>query len=169
MALNHCWGIADFSTFRERCTDSMKEGVVWSSLPKPFQDAVTDTMWFKIKNLWIHSFCNIQDSHEDWKREFKVIEHIYKHSFLTIAATRAVDAPGGLFVDRNPEIVRISRVRAQWSRELEDDYLFMDGLFRDYEIFESPLMNVLVCVKNVFSYPVCFILDSRTCLGNART
>lgn len=117
----------------------MKERIMWSSLPKTFQDAVTVTMWFKIKYLWIDSLCIIQDSHEDWQRESKNMKHIYKNSFLTIAATRAVDAVGGLFVDRNPNVVRTFRVRAQWSRELDGDYFCFDSYIWTHEIIESPL------------------------------
>lgn len=144
MTLSHCWGTADFLTLRESCLDEMKKGVVWSSLPKTFRDAVTVTMWFKIKYLWIDSLCIIQDCHQDWERESQLMKHIYKNSFLTIAATKAVDARGGLFVDRNPDVVRIPRLRVRWSRggrELAGDYLyFIQGLCWE-EINQSPLMK----------------------------
>lgn len=39
MTLSHRWGTAEFMTLREECIDSMKEGIVWSNLPKAFQDA----------------------------------------------------------------------------------------------------------------------------------
>lgn len=152
MTLSHCWGNAGFLTLRESCINEMKESILWSSLPKTFQDAVTVTMWFKIKYLWIDSLCIIQDSHEDWERESKNMKHIYKNSFLTIAASRAVDAADGLFVDRNPDVVRISKVRAQWSRELEGEYLFVDHHLWNNEIIESPLMKrAWVCQERLLS------------------
>ena len=141
ITLSHCWGAAEFLTLRESCIDNMKEGIVWSSLPQTFQDAVIVTMWFQIKYLWIDSLCIIQDSQEDWEKESKNMKHIYKNSFLTIAATRAVDAAGGLFIDRNPDIVRISKVHALWSPELEGDYLFFVENLWYHEILESPLMK----------------------------
>ncbi len=150
--LSHCWGAADFLTLRESCIDNMKEGIVWSSLPKIFQDAVTVTMWFGIKYLWIDSLCIIQDSHEDWERESKNMKHIYKNSFLTIAATMAVDATRGLFVDRNPDVVRISKVHAQWSRELKGDHLFENQALWNDDILESPLLKrAWVCQERLLS------------------
>lgn len=152
MTLSYCWGTAEFLTLRESCLDDMKEGILWSSLPKTFQDTVTVTMWFKIRYLWIDSLCIIQDSREDWERESKRMKQIYKNSFLTIAATGAVDATGGLFVDRNPDVVRISRVRAQWSRELEGDYLIFNGSLWEFEIMNSPLMDrAWVCQERLLS------------------
>ena len=141
MTLSHCWGTAEFLTLRESRKDDMKERIVWSSLPKTFQDAVTVTMWFKVKYLWIDSLCIIQDSHEDWQRESENMKHIYKKSYLTIAATNAIDAVGGLFVDRNPNDLKTFRVRGPWSRELECDYLLSDHNIWTREILESPLVK----------------------------
>lgn len=152
MTLSHCWGGADLLTLRESCVDNMKEGIVWSSLPKTFQDAVTVTMWFRIKYLWIDSLCIIQDSREDWERESKRMKQIYKNSFLTIAATKAVDPTRGLFVDRNPDVVRISKVHAQWSRELKGDYLFVYCHLWEDEIVRSPLLKrAWVCQERLLS------------------
>lgn len=151
MTLSHCWGTTDIPTLRESCIDSMKEGIVWSSLPKTFQDAVTVTMWFKIKYLWVDSLCIIQDSHEDWERESKTMKHVYQNSFLTIAATKAADATGGLFVDRNPDLVQISTARASWPRELEGDYLFVEDAW-ELELLDSPLLKrAWVCQERLLS------------------
>ncbi len=152
MTLSHCWGSADFLTLRKNCVNSMKEGIVWSSLPKTFQDAVNVTMWFKIKYLWIDSLCIIQDSHEDWERESKQMKQIYKNSFLTITATMAVDATRGLFVDRNPDVVQMSKVHAHWSRELKGDYLFVYWALWADEIIGSPLLKrAWVCQERLLS------------------
>ena len=152
ITLSHCWGTAEFMTLREDRIDSMKEGIVWSNLPKTFQDAVIVAMWLKIKYLWIDSLCIVQDSREDWEREARSMKHVYKNSLLTIAATKAVDATGGLFVDRNPDIVRVPRVRAQLSQELEGDYLLVDDNLWSDEINESPLMKrAWVCQERLLS------------------
>ena len=155
MTLSHCWGTADFLTLRESCLNDMRKDIVWSALPKTFQDAVTVTMWFKIKYLWIDSLCIIQDSYQDWERESKFMKHVYKNSLLTIAATSAVDATGGLFVHRNPDVVRSCRVRARWSRggrELAGDYLYLDTDLWRREILESPLMKrAWVCQERLLS------------------
>ena len=75
MTLSHCWGTVEFLTLRESCVESMKEGIVWWTLPKSFQDAATVTMWFEVKYLWIDSLCIIQDSYEDWVRESNSMKH----------------------------------------------------------------------------------------------
>lgn len=46
----------------------------------------------------------------DWGREAKSMKHIYKNSFLTVAATKAVDGADGLFADRNPDVVRFLKI-----------------------------------------------------------
>ena len=152
MTLSHCWGTADFLTLRKSCLNDMKEGIRWSSLPKTFQNAVTVTMWFKIKYLWIDSLCIIQDSLQDWERESTFMNHIYKNSFLTIAATKAVDATAGLFVDRNPDVVRVSRVRAPWSQQPEDDCLLFEDRLWEFEVLGSPLLKrAWVCQERLLS------------------
>ena len=152
MTLSHCWGDADFLTLRERCLNDMKEDITWSSLPKTFQDAVIVTMWFKIKYLWIDSLCIIQDSRQDWERESILMNHIYKNSFLTIAATKAIDATGGLFVNRNADVVRVSRVRAPWSQQPEDDCLLFDHRLWELEVVGSPLLKrAWVCQERLLS------------------
>lgn len=152
MTLSHCWGTAEFLTLRKSRLNDMKGGITWSSLPKTFQDAVIVTMWFKIKYLWIDSLCIIQDSHRDWERESILMNRIYKNSFLTIAATRAVDATGGLCVDRNPDAVQVSRVRAPWSQQPGDDCLLFDHRLWEIEVFGSPLLKrAWVCQERLLS------------------
>ena len=118
----------------------MKEDIMWSSLPKTFQDAVNVTQWFEIKYLWIDSLCIIQDSNEDWERESKSMKHIYQNYFLNVAALNAVDVAGGLFADRNSNAVRLLKVQLQWSRELKGDYRWVDHLSH-IEDLKAPLMK----------------------------
>ena len=64
------------------------------------------------------------------------------------------DAAGGLFVDRNPDVMRFSRVRAQWCRQLKGEYLFVDVGFWDSEIFQSPLMKrAWACQERGHGFP----------------
>jgi hypothetical protein len=48
----------------------LKKAIPVSSMPRTFQDAVCVARSLKMKYLWIDSLCIVQDSQEDWHREF---------------------------------------------------------------------------------------------------
>ncbi|KAF3760003.1 HET-domain-containing protein, partial [Cryphonectria parasitica EP155] len=93
VALSHCWGppdprkpmlVTETSTLCERL-----EGIPLDIMPQNFKDAVAFTRQLNIQYLWIDSLCIIQDSDKDWQREALLMDQVYKHAYLTLAATCA--------------------------------------------------------------------------------
>lgn len=93
----------------------MCAGLDLKSLPQTFRDAILVTRKFGLHYLWIDCLCIIQDSKEDWFHEAALMGEVYKNSYLNIAATGAVDSNGGLFFDRNPALIRPSRIQIDWA------------------------------------------------------
>jgi hypothetical protein len=67
-------------------------------MPQNFQDAIFVTRVLGLQYLWIDSLCIVQDSTEDWAIEGSQMDKIYKHAFVTIAATSASTSEEG-FLD----------------------------------------------------------------------
>ena len=114
MTLSHCWG--GFLSLRLLTAnlESFKTSILFSSLPKTFQDAISVVGWFGIRYLWIDALCIIQDSDDDWTYESGCMRDYYKYSFGTIAAIGASNSSEGLFFDRNPTFVPPFRALQTW-------------------------------------------------------
>ncbi|KAF2868607.1 heterokaryon incompatibility protein-domain-containing protein [Massariosphaeria phaeospora] len=98
LTLSHCWGSGRGIPKTTRKTlESFKKSISWSSLPSTFQEAVVLTRSLGFRWLWIDSLCIVQDDDSDKLGESFNTDDIYGNSFLTIAATSAVDSSKGLF------------------------------------------------------------------------
>ncbi|KPM39859.1 hypothetical protein AK830_g6698 [Neonectria ditissima] len=73
------------------------KGIMLSSLPRTFRDAVSIARRLGLRYLWIDSLCIIQDSVKDWEIESSKMADIYRQSFIAIAATSSPDFRGGCF------------------------------------------------------------------------
>jgi hypothetical protein len=108
IALSHCWGILPEEQRRMYCTgknnieERVAQGFDVGILPQTFQDAVTVTRKLGKQYLWIDSLCIIQydDDYEDWKKECKKMESVFRNAYCTIAATSAEDSTKGFLKRR---------------------------------------------------------------------
>ncbi|KAH8806085.1 heterokaryon incompatibility protein-domain-containing protein [Xylogone sp. PMI_703] len=98
IALSHCWGkiLPKCITTRETLLDR-KTAIPWDTFPKTFQNAITFTQKLGIEYLWIDSLCIIQGDAEDWMKEAGKMFHVYRNSYVTLAAYQSKDSSGGLF------------------------------------------------------------------------
>jgi len=101
VCLSHRWGGSDTAQTTQNTYTQMFSGLAWSSTPKTFQDAIAFVHTLGISYLWIDSYCIIQDSANDWDAESKQMAEIYENSYLTIAATVAVNNEAGCFWNEN--------------------------------------------------------------------
>lgn len=104
ICLSHCWG-----NFQPICTTTVnikdyKKSIPWKSLPKTFQDTVDLARFLDVRFLWIDSLCIIQDDLKDWEREAAEMADIYGKSYLTIAATAALNCTQGLYSNSTQQI-----------------------------------------------------------------
>ncbi|KAK4223495.1 heterokaryon incompatibility protein-domain-containing protein [Podospora fimiseda] len=104
--LSHCWGSLELpKTTISTWAQNSESGIMVSSLPKKFRDAIKLTRALSLRYLWIDSLCIIQDDVSDWQDEASRMSSYYQNSYLTIPATSAHDAQEGLFLDiDNPSL-----------------------------------------------------------------
>lgn len=106
MTLSHCWGEANGPRppkLTDSNVDSMRNRIPIETLPRTFQDAIQITRNLGVSYLWIDSLCIIQDSLEDWRRESRLMDKVYRYSACNIMAEAATNCDGGLFFRRDPQ------------------------------------------------------------------
>jgi hypothetical protein len=105
VALSHCWG-----TFVPTCQTTLdtlqdrKIRIPWGTLSRTFQDAVAFTRRLGVRYLWIDTMCIIQRNEDDWVRECAKMYNVYRHAYLTLAATHAHDGREGLYSKTSPPV-----------------------------------------------------------------
>lgn len=114
--LSHCWGGQCEKTLTVDSLKDFEEGLLISSIPKTFQDAVFVTTKLRLSYLWIDALCIVQDSVKDseWTQEASIMGDIYANSYVTLAATTSSNSQGGLLHQRNPLSVWPCRLTASW-------------------------------------------------------
>lgn len=101
VALSHKWGDRHFSTTTENLADHV-QGLLLSTLPATFRDAITVTRALGRQYLWIDSLCVIQGPGGDFKTEAKRMEDVYSGAYCIIAASCADDHYSGFLKTRRP-------------------------------------------------------------------
>lgn len=115
-SLSHCWGGADVPTLTSRTITGLKQGISPDKLPRTFSEAVAAVRGLGIRHLWIDSLCIVQDSADDWASEAGIMGDVYTNSTLNIMATASRDSHGGLYRNRDPEVVlKLVRVETAWT------------------------------------------------------
>ena len=66
-------------------------------------------------HLWIDSLCIIQDSTDDRQHEEALMSDVYTNSWCNIAATNALDARDGCFVERTLLDISQCIIEAKWN------------------------------------------------------
>lgn len=96
--LSHCWGKVRIRccTTRDTLADALSF-IEYGLFPKNFRDAITITRRLGVRYIWIDSLCIIQGDAHDWNVESARMADIYRHGYLTIAATSSADSTGGCF------------------------------------------------------------------------
>ena len=129
--LSHCWGTSKTLRLTSGSFQRFRDGVDVSELAKTFRDAVFAAKSLGIKLLWIDSFCIFQDSKEDWEQEAALMSQVYRHSFLNIAASIAVNSDAGCLRERVSTAERYL-VQSTWTDYPNDTYyLYYDEYWRD--------------------------------------
>ena len=106
MTLSHCWGEPDGPRppkLTNANLDSMRNRIPVEILPRTFKDAIQIARSLRVSYLWIDSLCIIQDSMDDWRRESRLMDKVYRYSACNIMAEAAVNCDGGLFFGRDPQ------------------------------------------------------------------
>ena len=119
----------------------MKHGIQTGTLPKTFQEAIAIARRLGQRFLWIDSLCIIQDSAQDWQIESAMMESVYGHSLLNIAATASSSGAGGCFRERNPLLAQLCSVEnVEWDWSTGKHYLY-NSMFWSMGMKYAPLNN----------------------------
>ena len=97
LTLSHCWGSSHPATTTISNLESQCTGIMISTLPQTFQDAIYITRRLGYRFLWIDSLCILQDSAIDWQEESVKMNTIYSNAVLNISADAAADSSEGMF------------------------------------------------------------------------
>jgi hypothetical protein len=97
-------------TLRKHNLAELQQQLPRDMLTKTFKDAMDITKRLGLKYIWIDSLCIIQDDEDDWLRESALMSDVYGSSYLTIAATSAIDGYVGCFRERNPAAICCQRL-----------------------------------------------------------
>jgi hypothetical protein len=108
--LSHRWGGSEKAITTRQSYANMITGISWNDIPRTFQDAISFVHSMGISNLWIDSYCIIQDDKSDWLRESEKMASTFQSSYITIAATVAKDNEQGLFWTRDDHYERFFEV-----------------------------------------------------------
>ncbi|KAI2470206.1 heterokaryon incompatibility protein-domain-containing protein, partial [Annulohypoxylon bovei var. microspora] len=106
--LSHCWGPGppeEKLRLLKSTLDSLRRGLSVDVLPKTFQHSFEVIERLKVRYLWIDRLCIVQDSAEDWRAEASIMQSVYSHGLLNIAALGAADDQAGCFFNRDPAVV----------------------------------------------------------------
>ena len=106
MTLSHCWGERDGPRppqLTNANVDSMRNRIPFEGLPRTFKDAIQVARSLGVSYIWIDSLCIIQDSMDDWRRESRLMDKVYRYSACNIMAEAAINCDGGLFFGRDPK------------------------------------------------------------------
>lgn len=96
VALSYCWGDHKPACMTTQFDDKTSIPLVWSDLPRTFQDAANFTQALGIEYLWIDSICIIQGDSKDWNQEAPKMNAVYKNSYVTLAGLCGYDSRNGL-------------------------------------------------------------------------
>jgi hypothetical protein len=113
--LSHCWGQDPFFMLTKGTEDKLMRGIRTSILSQTFQDAISVAQSLEIQYIWIDSLCIIQDSDKDWDEQAPLMDEVYSHAFLCIAATASAKSSSGLFRTREASSRVTCEVTTAWS------------------------------------------------------
>ncbi len=138
-ALSHCWGGKVPIMLQADNIEVLKRGILLQELPLTFRQAMTVTRTLGVRYLWIDSLCIIQDSFSDWEFELSRMRDVYKYARLTIAATGSKNSAGGLYFDRDVDLVQAALVPISWNGVPREIYILYDASLWETNIIEAPL------------------------------
>jgi Heterokaryon incompatibility protein (HET) len=123
LTLSHHWGDYKPPELTISNLEAFKDRIETSALPKSFKDAMQIASKLDIRYIWIDSLCIIQNSPQDWKEQTSMMGDIYHNSWCNIAATAALDARNGCFLQRTPLDVIPCRVEAKWNSRPKQTFI----------------------------------------------
>lgn len=122
--LSHCWGKEPICVLTADNIDEWShQGISNNVLSNTFSDTLAATRMLNIRYLWIDSLCILQagaGSTEDWREHAVAMRQVYTNSLVNIAAAQAECGADGVFVSRNPSLLRPCHVLWRWPQNFRE-------------------------------------------------
>lgn len=134
--LSHCWGGAIRVKLTSSTLAQFSLRIFIRDLPRTFVDAITTALFLGLQYIWIDALTIIQDSDEDWAKEAALMADVYHNAYINIGATASSNSDGGLFFERDPNLVNPQRYRIA-----EEDYLLISNDQLQSFLREAPLIR----------------------------
>ena len=117
-----------------------------SELHKMFQDAILVTRKLGFRFLWIDYLCISPDEMNDrgWLHTpgiMNLMEMVYSHSTINLAATSTTESVHGLFSERNPVEVNPPVITLEKSNIKSRSYRVVDNSMWTREVDDAPLIQ----------------------------
>jgi hypothetical protein len=134
--LSHCWGGASLVKLTTATLAQFSSKINVSDLPRTFNDAIKVALFLGIRYVWIDALTILQDSPEDWAQEASLMADVYQNASINFGATASSDSNGGLFFERNPDLVNPQRFKIELC-----ELLVLDRSQWYFELTQQPLLR----------------------------
>lgn len=143
VTLSHRWGVHNYEMLKPSTLELLKNGVIVSTLPQIFQEAIQTACQLGIHYLWIDSLCIMQgeECRSDWEWESQQMDQIYSNALFNISATLSENGSESLFQRRSWGIMAPSRVQIDVGGGQMKQYYVLDGDVWKDEVDEAPLSS----------------------------
>lgn len=137
--LSYCLGGSSYVKLISANLESLRQEIPTSVLPRTFQEALHVTRRLGCGLLWIDSFCVLQDSLSDWRKESSGMADIHSNAVCKIAAMGSWNPHEGLFRDRDPAVIAPFTFQTDWKDEASRLLVTTDVDAYSYQIGSAPL------------------------------
>ena len=121
--------------------DQLTGGISTSILSQTFRDAISVAKYLEIQYIWIDSLCIFQDSKQDWEEQAPLMDEVFSHAFLCIAATASAKSSSGLFRTREASSRVTCEVTTSWSDRPNGVYQIYNQKIWPNAFEDQPLMT----------------------------
>jgi hypothetical protein len=139
--LSHCWGRDPFFMLTNQTKDQLTSGILTSILSQTFRDAISVAKSLEIQYIWIDSLCIIQDSDQDWEEQAPLMDEVYRHAFLCIAAAASAKSSSGCFRTREASSRATCEVTTSWSDRPNSVYQIYNSKIWPNAFVDQPLIS----------------------------
>ncbi|CAI9631199.1 unnamed protein product [Alternaria burnsii] len=159
--LSHCWGQDPFFMLTNQTKDQLTSGISTSILSQTFQDAVSAAKALGIQYIWIDSLCILQDSEKDWEEQAPLMNEIYSHALLCIAATASAKSSSGCFRTREASSRVTCEVKTSWNDYPNGIYQIYNAKIWPNAFEDQPLMSRAWVVQELQLAPRILFFNSN--------
>lgn len=121
--------------------NQLTSGILTSILSQTFQDAISVAKSLEIQYIWIDSLCIIQDSDQDWEEQAPLMDEVYRHAFLCIAAAASAKSSSGCFRTREASSMVTCEVTTSWNDRPNSVYQIYNSKIWPNAFEHQPLIS----------------------------